>query len=168
MRGPILIALYLVAPAAAQERRLPESELHELLRAAASKALGPEIGIGAIHQRGDLVVRGTEVSVEVERPATLRAPGRVALRATLRTPLEQRPIAFSAELISTARAAGVRRGTSVLLVARSGAVTVSAGGQAQQDGAVGERVHVLCPALHRVLVGRVIDPSTVEIEIGGK
>ena len=166
MRRHLIIALALAGTAWAQERRLAESEVRAALREAARRALGPEIEIGLVHYRGDLVVRGAGAEFEVGRPATVRSPGRVALVATLRTSLEQRSIAFYAE-VAAAAAPGVRRGASVLLLARSGLVTVTAGGQAQQDGGLGDRIHVLCPALRRVLVGRVVDASTVEIDIGG-
>jgi len=84
-----------------------------------------------------------------------------------RTSQETRRVSFSADVVAAGRSPIVRRGASVLVQARSGAVLVTADGEAQQDGGPGDRIHVLCPALRRVLVGRVLDGTTVQIELGG-
>jgi flagellar basal body P-ring formation chaperone FlgA len=159
----IALALALATSSMAAERRIPESEVRDLLHQAAEQALGPDVQIDAIHYRGDLVVRGDGLAAEVDPPAG-RPSGRTALRATLRTSEEERPISFLVEIRAPEPA--VRHGASVLLLARSGAVTVSAAGEAQQDGAVGDKIHVLCSALHRILVGRVLDSATVQIDLG--
>jgi len=164
----LALALLVANLASASEVHLSARHVQKLLREATTEALGSEFELLAIHHRGDLILRGKDVSVEVERPARLPKRGRVALRAKLRTEKEQRRLAFAAEIRAPGSEPVIRRGASILVRARSGLVLVSASGQAQEDGAVGDRIHVLCPALRKVLVGKVIDADIIEIELGGK
>lgn len=156
------------APAASPVRQLAETEVRGLLRDAAATALGPEFEISAIHYRGDLALRGDNLAVEVEPPPARLPTGRASLRAVFRTAQETRPVSFSVDVVAAGRGPIVRRGSSVVVQARSGSVLVTADGEAQQDGAAGDRIRVLCPALRRVVVGRVVDPQTVLIELGGR
>jgi hypothetical protein len=145
---------------------LAEEDLRALLRDAAARVLPEGVEIAAVHSLGGLTLRGGGLAVTVDPPAAPTA-GRTALRARLATARETRFVTFQVDLVAPGRGPVVRRGASVIVEARSGAVTVTADGEAQQDGALGQRIHVLCPALRRVLVARVVDASTVRIDLGG-
>lgn len=161
MRRVILACSFVAAARAPARAEAPDLGL--MLRDAARLALPPDVEIVAVHVDDRPAMRGDPVAIEVEAPRDGRFRGRTMLRARIRAGKETRLLTFAADLRSPAREPVVRSGAAVTVVARSGAVTVSAAGRAQQDGAVGERIHVICPALHRVIEARVIDASFVEV-----
>jgi hypothetical protein len=61
----------------------------------------------------------------------------------------------------------VRVGERVTMVVRSGGLSVTAVGEAQQPGAVGQTVRVLNVDSRKVVTGRVSGPGTVDVSLGG-
>lgn len=61
----------------------------------------------------------------------------------------------------------VRSGERVTMVVRSGGLSVTAVGEAQQPGAVGQTVRVLNVDSRKVVTGRVSGPGTVDVSLGG-
>ncbi len=57
----------------------------------------------------------------------------------------------------------VRRGDMVTIIAQQGGLTVSASGQARQDGALGDTIGIVNLNSKKVVNGRVIGPNQVEI-----
>ena len=57
----------------------------------------------------------------------------------------------------------VRRGEMVTIIAQQGSLTVSASGQAKQDGALGDTITITNLNSKKTVTGKVIGPSQVEI-----
>lgn len=61
----------------------------------------------------------------------------------------------------------IRRGANVTILVKVGEMTVSAGGQAMQDGREGEVIRVQNVVSKRMVVARVVDANTVQVIIYG-
>ncbi len=145
--------------------RLPEIPLSETLHIQA-RPLGAIVGAGRV-QMNVVLSTGTErllgfgmlFEVKSDAPLTL-PPTRLGSGSSFAVVQASAVIPKSTEVL-------VRPRQRVTIVARSGALSVTALGEALQQGRLGETIQVQNVDSRKILTSRVIGPAAVEIEMGG-
>lgn len=84
----------------------------------------------------------------------------VAMGSTLRTNLTAGDPVKDRNLTKSVM---VRRGDMVTIIAQQGGLTVTASGQAKQDGALGDTISIMNLNSKKTVTGRVVGPDRVEI-----
>lgn len=115
---------------------------------------------GVALQAGDL--RPARVRSAVLRGDVVRAAQQALGLAPRRAVMEGEPLPL-AELRAPL---AVERGARVSITLDSSGVSLSATGEAMQAGAVGDRITVLNPVSHAVLLAEIVAPDAVRLEPG--
>ncbi|MBI5509024.1 MAG: flagella basal body P-ring formation protein FlgA [Deltaproteobacteria bacterium] len=141
-------------------------ELQPLVALAVAETLPPGLRLRDVVVAAGLKLSRGPVQVTVQPPATWR-PGRQLVRAEVRVATGA-PRALMASIDVEGkievRAAAIKRGAEVQIIARTGAVVVRARGVAQQNGNAGDTILVLPQVGPKLIKARIQDATTVEVE----
>jgi hypothetical protein len=146
---------------------MSELQLKKRLVEAMEQVLPDGFELLGVHSMGGLVLPRGPVNLKIKLPRKLRR-GRLGVRARVSVGGQSpRLIAFSADIEEQVERQVIimSRGSRVMIVAKTGQVTVQSHGVAQQNGRLGEVIAVLPKGSRKLVYAKVKSGQRVEVEL---